>query len=350
MEDTLIIDGSFGEGGGQIVRSSLALSLVTGRSIVIENIRAGRKKPGLRRQHMTAARAAAEIGRAEIDGDAVGSRRLVFRPTDIVPGDYRFSVGTAGSTTLVLQTVLPALMIARGESNLTLEGGTHNPFAPPYDFLTRAYLPLVARMGPQVTATLKRPGFFPAGGGRFDVHVRPVETLGPLNLLERGETATPRVRALVANLPEHIARRECDTIARKAGWPKSCCTVEQLAGSPGPGNVVMIEIASEHVTEVVTGFGKIGVRAERVAAGVLREARKYLDADAPVGEHLSDQLILPLGIGAWQGTGGGTFRTHAMSPHATTHLEILKRFLDVRAEAVRQGSDDWLVRIVPCPD
>jgi len=299
MTDMLTIDGSFGEGGGQIVRSSLALSLVTGRPVTIDHIRAGRKKPGLMRQHLTAVQAATKIGRASVEGDTLGSRHLVFEHGDVVPGDYHFAISTAGSTTLVLQTVLPALMTASGESNLVLEGGTHNPFAPPFDFLARTYLPLVASMGPKVTTALKRPGFYPAGGGCLEVHIQPATSLGPLELNERGPIVSRRVRALVANLPRHIAQRECDTITEKTGWDASCFSVEEANGSRGPGNVVMIELESEQVTEVFTGFGKMGVRAEQIASGVLRDARHYLKADAPVGEYLADQLMLPLGIGAW---------------------------------------------------
>ncbi|MEE8451935.1 MAG: RNA 3'-terminal phosphate cyclase [Thermoguttaceae bacterium] len=347
MAEMITIDGSHGEGGGQIVRSSLALSLLTGRPFAIDNIRAGRKKPGLMRQHLTAAEAAAQIGRAEIEGAAIGSRRLVFRPGEVTPGDYYFSVGTAGSTTLVLQTVLPALMVARGPSNLTLEGGTHNPFAPPFDFLTKSYLPLIARMGPEIAVTLQRPGFYPAGGGRLEVQISPVDSLGPLELTERGEILSQRVRALVANLPRHIAQRECDTIAKKTGWNESCFCVEEIEGSHGPGNVVMIELESADVTEVCTGFGRIGVRAEQVASSVLRDARKYLGADVPVGGYLTDQLMLPLGIGAWQGTGGGTFRAMDFSLHAKTHAEIIERFLDIHVNATQQGPDDWQVQILP---
>ncbi|NQU26111.1 MAG: RNA 3'-terminal phosphate cyclase [Candidatus Nealsonbacteria bacterium] len=347
MTDTLTIDGSFGEGGGQIIRSALGLSLVTGRAFAIDKIRAGRKKPGLMRQHLTAVLAAAEIGRAEVEGAEIGSRRLAFWPGEVVPGDYRFSVGTAGSTTLVLQTVLPALLIADGPSNLTLEGGTHNPFAPPLDFLARSYLPLVERMGPTVTATLERPGFYPAGGGRFDVQVRPAGSLGPLTLNERGEITAKRVRAMVANLPRHIAECECRTIAKKTGWDEACFCVDEVR-SAGPGNVVMIELESQHVTEVFTGFGKIGVKAEHVASGTLNAARRYIKAGAPVGEYLADQIMLPMAIGAWQGTGGGEFHTFGLSMHAKTHLEIIERFLGVRTEAVQLGRDDWQVRIADC--
>ena len=347
MTDMIEIDGSFGEGGGQIVRSSLALSLVTGRAFTIENIRAGRKKPGLMRQHLTAVRAATEVGQATVEGDAIGSRRLVFVPGDVIPGNYHFSIGTAGSTTLVLQTVLPALMIARGESKLTLEGGTHNMFAPPFDFLQKTYLPLVCRMGPRIDAVLHRPGFYPAGGGCFTVNVKPAESLGRLELIDRGEIAARWVRAIVANLPEHIARRECDAIAKKTNWDETCFSVEKIDGSQGPGNIVVIELESPSVTEVITGFGKVGVKAEGVATKALQEARHYIKADVPVGEHLADQIMLPMAIRAWQGSGGGSFRTLGLSMHSKTHLEIIKMFLGIEATVVQNGRDDWLVTIMP---
>jgi len=167
------IEGSQGEGGGQILRSALALSLITATPFCIENIRAGRAKPGLLRQHLTAVNAAAEIGSAEMIGASIGSTRLEFKPGKVRAENYSFAVGTAGSATLVLQTVLPALLTHSEPSTLTLEGGTHNPFAPPYDFLARTFLPLIARMGPRVTTHLERAGFYPAGGGRFTVSIEP---------------------------------------------------------------------------------------------------------------------------------------------------------------------------------
>jgi RNA 3'-terminal phosphate cyclase (ATP) len=341
----LTIDGSQGEGGGQVLRSSLTLSLLTGRPLVIENIRAGRKRPGLGQQHRTAVAAAAEVSRAEVEGNAVGSSRLVFRPGAVRAGQYTFRVGTAGSATLVFQTVLPALMLADGESHLTLEGGTHNPLAPPVDFLAKSYLPLLRRLGPAVDVDLARPGFYPAGGGRFTAQIRPARQLGRLELTRRGDLRTRRVRAVVANLPRHIAQRECRTIADQTGWEEDCFSIEEVSGSRGPGNVVMIELEAENVTEVFTGFGRLGVRAEEVALHALREAQDYLAAGVPVGKHLADQLLLPLGVGAHLGSGGGEFRTTALSLHATTHLGILRQFLDLDAVVERKGQDDWLVRI-----
>ena len=346
-ESILTIDGSQGEGGGQVLRSSLAMSLVTGRPFVIDNIRAGRKKPGLMRQHLTAVNAATKVSHADVTGATIGSSRLEFRPGKVESGSYTFSVGTAGSTTLVLQTVLPALLLAEGESNLILEGGTHNPFAPPLDFLTKSYLPLLNRMEPKVSIDPMsiRPGFYPAGGGRFAVRIAPTRQLGRLEIMERGEIRARRVTALVANLPEHIGRRECRIIAEKTGWSEGSFMVEMVENSRGPGNVVLIELESENLTEVFTGFGQIGVRAEAVAAHVLDEARAYLAAGVPVGKYLADQLLLPLGIGAHFGTGGGAFRTMALSLHATTHIDILHRFLEIDAKVEQNGRDDVVVRI-----
>ena len=220
-EPMLTIDGSLGEGGGQILRSSLALSLVTGKPFVIENIRANRKKPGLMRQHLSAVRAAAEVSQARVEGAELGSTRLTFCPGTVRAGDYAFDVGSAGSATLVLQTVLPALLLAEGESNLTLRGGTHNPMAPPFDFLAKSYLPLVNRLGPTVEARLVRPGFYPVGRGEFSVRIQPARQLGRLELTDRGEIRAHRVRVLArqsaaahrrARVPDH---RPADRLERR---------------------------------------------------------------------------------------------------------------------------------------
>ncbi len=345
MEPVLKIDGSFGEGGGQVLRSSLALSLVTGKPFVIQRIRAHRKKPGLMRQHLSAVRAAAEVSQARVEGADLGSLQLRFCPGSVRAGDYTFDVGSAGSATLVLQTVLPALLRAEGESNLTLRGGTHNPMAPPFDFLAKSYLPLVNRLGPMVEARLLRPGFYPAGGGEFRVRIQPARQLGRLELTERGEIRAQRVRVWLAHLPRHIAERECRTIAQHTGWSDECFAIEEPSNASGPGNVVMIELEAEHVAEVFTSFGRIGVKAEEVALEALREAEEYLASGVPVGRHLADQIMLPLGIGAYFGAGGGTFRTLSLSAHATTHLEILRRFLDLDAKVEQDSRGNCLVQI-----
>ena len=334
------IDGSQGEGGGQILRSSLAMSLVTRRPFTITNIRAGRKKPGLMRQHLTAVNAATEVGQAKVTGATLGSAKLTFEPGEVRCGDYHFAVGTAGSTTLVLQTVLPPLLSAAGPSTLRLEGGTHNPSAPPYDFLARAFLPLINRMGPTVSATLVRPGFYPAGGGEFTVSITPAASLRPIELLERGAIKRVTATAKVAHLPRSIGEREVRTIAKKLNLADEDLAVEEIADSRGPGNIVTIEIESEHVTEVFTGFGERHVPAEAVADKAAQQARRYLSVDVPAGEYLTDQLLIPLAL-----AGRGTFRTLGLSRHAGTNIAVLKSFLDIEFEIDESPPVGCIVRV-----
>jgi len=332
----LVLDGSQGEGGGQILRSALALSLLTGTPFRIDNIRAGRARPGLMRQHLTAVQAAAAIGRADVSGAEVGGRSLFFRPGRPQPGDYAFSVGTAGSTTLVLQTVLPALITASGPSTLVLEGGTHNPASPPFEFLARTFLPVLARMGPQVVVTLERAGFYPAGGGRLRVQITPTPQLTPLVLHDRGEITRKRARAVVSNLPRAIAEREIARLAKRLEWPSTAFAIDEVA-SAGPGNIVLIELESEALTEVMVGFGEKGVRAESVADSAVDEVRAYLASDAPVGCHLADQLVLPLAL-----SGDGHFRTLPPTGHTRTQLQIIPRFLDgTHPRLTEQPDGSW---------
>ncbi len=337
---TITIDGSSGEGGGQILRSSLTLSLVTGTPLSIEKIRAGRKKPGLLRQHLTAVRAAAKIGRAKVDGATLGSQHISFTPETIRPGEYRFAVGTAGSATLVFQTVLPALMTADGPSQVTFEGGTHNPWAPPFDFLQETFLPIIRRMGPRVEATLQRAGFHPAGGGAFNVEVQPEKELRRLDLPDRGPIGQCRATALVSRLPLSIAEREVRTVLDRLDWPDDRAVAQEV-DSAGPGNCVMIRIASEHVTEVFTGFGRKGVRAEQVAAGAAEQAQRYLAAGVPVGEHLADQLLIPMAL-----AGGGTLNTLTPSSHLRTNIDVLRRFIDVQVQTEQLSDDAWQLSII----
>lgn len=338
----LTIDGSGGEGGGQIFRTSLTLSLVTGTPFRIDRIRAGRAKPGLMRQHLTALEAAAAVGEADVDGAAVGAQEIVFRPKRLRPGNYRFAVGTAGSAGLVLQTILLPLVIARARSSLTLEGGTHNPAAPPFEFLAEAFLPLLRRMGADVDARLERAGFYPAGGGRMTIDVTDRGSLASLHLVQRGRTLRRRARALVSRLSRQIADRELAVIRSRLGWDGDELEVVMLSeGMAGPGNVVLLSLESEHVVEVFTGFGEIGVRAEAVAERVAQEARRYLAADVPVGPHLADQLLLPMAL-----AGGGAFRTVPLSRHASTNLEVIGQFLGTSIDVTPVGDTavDVIVR------
>jgi RNA 3'-terminal phosphate cyclase (ATP) len=249
--------------------------------------------------------------------------KLTFKPGKVTPGDYSIAVGTAGSATLVLQTVLPALMLADGPSALRLEGGTHNPFAPPFDFLTKTFLPVLNRMGPTVTATLERPGFYPAGGGRFQVSVQPVEKLRPIELLERGEVEAKRGRILLAHLPDEVGARQGRMLRNKLNWPEDDIEIVRVKNSAGPGNVVMAEVESESVHEVFTGFGERDVPSGKVVGGVIDQVREYLAGSAPVGEYLADQLMVPLAL-----AGGGSYRAVKASLHARTNAEVFAKILD----------------------
>jgi RNA 3'-terminal phosphate cyclase (ATP) len=337
----ILIDGSFGEGGGQILRTALGLSLFTRQPFRIEKIRAGRRNPGLLRQHLTAVKAAARIGQAEVTGATIGSTQLTFAPGRVAPGRYNFAVGTAGSATLVLQTVLPALLISddlEQQTHLTLEGGTHNPFAPPFDFLAKAFLPLLERMGARIEARLERYGFYPAGGGCFEIAITPVKRLEPIELSERGRILDRRATSIVAHLPRNVAERELGVVNKKLSWPWEWLEAESITNSPGPGNVIMLEIESENVTEVFTGFGERGVAAEAVADQAVIAARRYLASDVAVGEHLADQLLLPMALAR-----GGSFTTIPPSRHTTTNIEIIRKFLDVEIAAEQITNRSWRI-------
>lgn len=336
------IDGSQGEGGGQILRTALSLSMITGEAFRIDNIRAKRSRPGLMRQHLTAVRAAAEISEASVGGAEIGASTLTFRPGGVRPGDYIFAIGTAGSTTLVLQTVLPALMQASAPSRLTLEGGTHNPHCPPFDFLETAFLPILRRQGVGVAATLERPGFYPAGGGRFIVEIEPAMSLARLDINTRGAAVSRHAVVTVANLPFEIASREAKAIGREMEWSESEVTMRTETRSQGPGNVLVLTVAFEEVTEVFTGFGERGVSAENVVARAAKNLRRYLASDAAVGPHLADQLLLPFAL-----AGGGSFTTLRPSQHALTNAEVIKAFLPLRPVFRQDGDKLWRVEIGP---
>lgn len=336
----LEIDGALGEGGGQILRTSLALSMCLSKPFKIVNIRATRKNPGLRPQHLAAVNAAAEISHASKEGAVLGSQQLIFHPHGIFPGHYDLSIGTAGSTTLVLQTVLPALMLADSPSSLNLEGGTHNPLAPPFDFLEQAFLPLINRMGPTITTTLERPGFFPKGGGRFRVNIQPTAKLKPLNLLERGEIVQQRAQILLAHLPQHIAQRERAVIAENLNLADDCLTIRSNDSAFGPGNVVTVIVQSENVTEVFTGFGERGVPAEVVAGKVVKAVKHYLRTGIAVGPYLADQLLLPIAL-----AGESSFLTSEPSQHTLTNMSVIKEFMQTDFTLQEISPDVWQIEL-----
>lgn len=326
------INGSMGEGGGQVLRTSLALSMVTGQPFVINNIRAGRRKPGLLRQHLTAVKAATEVSCAQVNGAALGSDSIEFTPGPISAGTYSFSIGSAGSTTLVLQTVLPALMLANGPSKLIIEGGTHNPFAPTVYFLTKCFLPVLAKMGPKVDVELVRHGFFPAGGGQIRVSIEPAERLSPLDLIERGDITRRLAISTVAGLPGAIADRELETVAKKLDLTNNEIKHDLLGDGLGPGNVLSIELESDQLTEVITGFGEKSVSSEKVARIASKRAKEYISSGVPVGLHLADQLLIPLAL-----AGEGAFRTGVLTRHTKTNIDVIESFTGHRFNVVEDA-------------
>ncbi|HEX8380585.1 MAG TPA: RNA 3'-terminal phosphate cyclase [Allosphingosinicella sp.] len=336
----ILIDGSEGEGGGQVLRTSLALSILTGKPFRIEKIRANRSRPGVMRQHVTAVEAACAVGGAECEELAVGASELSFVPGKVKPGEHRFAVGTAGSTSLVLQTILPPLILADGPSSLVLEGGTHNIHAPPFDFLDRVFLPILNRMGPQVTARLVRPGFYPAGGGRIEVEIEPCPRLSRLDLLERGELRSVMARALVAALPGDIAVRELAAVREVLGWPEESRRIEQLPERLGPGNILMLEAVFDHAGELVSGFGQLGVPAQVVGQKAAKRMAGYLACSAVAGPYLADQLLLPMAL-----AGGGSFTTVKPTQHCRTGAEVIAKFLDVRITFEEKDDGCHLVRV-----
>lgn len=330
----IMIDGSLGEGGGQILRSSLTLSMVIGKPFTIENIRAGREKPGLMRQHLTAVKAAAAVCGAEISHAEIGSTRLVFEPGRVAAGAHEFNIGSAGSTLLVLQTVLLPLALAGAHSRLVIQGGTHNLAAPPFEFIARSFLPLLERMGFRMAIQLIRPGFFPAGGGEIVVEIEPSGKLEPLVLESRGALVRRRVEAQVVNLPISIAKREVKRAGAILGWPEAELAACQIEGATGVGNTVLIEVEHEALIEIFTGVGRRGVSADAVAGAAAKEARDYLAATHAVGSHLADQLLLPMALGA-----GGRFTTGPLSDHTRTNIATLQRFLEtpVHVHSIKEG-------------
>ncbi|MCP4449424.1 MAG: RNA 3'-terminal phosphate cyclase [Myxococcales bacterium] len=324
MSEEVHIDGSCGEGGGQILRTSLALAALRGQPLRISKIRAGRSKPGLRRQHLTCARAITELCDGTLQGDALGSSELFLTPGTVKAGDYHFSVGTAGSACLVFQTVLWPLLFAEGNSRVVFEGGTHNAFAPPFDFIERVFLPIVQRMGAKVSLHFERAGFMPAGGGRFVAEIEGGCALSPIEICETKPIVERRATALVANLPGTIAIRELREIRTILGWKNEECLPRVTQDDGGPGNVLLLEVAREDVSEIASVIGVRSLPAEDVAAVGAKAINAHIDADAPVGQCLADQLVIPFAL-----AGGGRFRTSELSEHATTNIDVVKRFCDV---------------------
>lgn len=317
----ITIDGSFGEGGGQILRSSLALSAITGEPVRIENVRAKRSKPGLLRQHLTALNAVTEICGGRATGAELGSSEVSLRPGSVRAGKYAFSVGSAGSANLVLQTVLPVLLHLGEPSTVTVQGGTHNPSSPPFDFLTECFFPVLRKIGYRVDGRLNAYGYYPAGGGEVVAEVGVPNALCAFESLDRGEEVSRSLEALVSNLPGEIAKRELETASKILGIDYETGCKYRFTESRGPGNALFGRLVYESGTALMAQFGQKGVSAEQVAKRLAKQMKTFASSSATVDHHLADQLLLPMALAQ-----GGAFATLRPSLHTTTNAEVIRRF------------------------
>lgn len=325
------IDGAAGEGGGQVLRTALSLALCTGTAFRISAIRGRRPRPGLMRQHLACVNAALAISGATARGAELGSLELVFEPGPVTAGDHVFQVGSAGSCTLVLQTVLPPLMRASGPSRIVLGGGTHNPMAPPYTFLERSVAPLLHRLGIGLDLELARYGFYPAGGGRIHATIVPAARgLSPFDLVERGASVDAYAECLAPGLPPRVAEREWQALSKALGWPDDRLRPTPIRADEGPGNALIVTLVHDQVTEVITGFGEKGLASERVARGVASRVRAHHTATGALGPWLADQWLLPLALAVAERGRGARFTCTSLTGHTTTNMAVIEAFLPVR--------------------
>jgi RNA 3'-terminal phosphate cyclase (ATP) len=292
------------------------------------------------RQHVTAVEAACAIGGGSCEGLAVGTSEITFTPGAVKPGEYHFAVGTAGSTSLVLQTVLMPLVLANGPSRLVLEGGTHNIFAPPFDFIARSFLPIINRMGPTVEAKLVRHGFYPRGGGRIEIDITPAP-LKQIECLERGMSLAQSATAIFAAIPPEVADREINVVRKMLPqWPEEAISVRELPEDQGPGTILLLEAQFENVTEIVSGFGKLGLSAEKLAGTAANRMAGYLASGAFAGPYLADQLLLPFAV-----AGGGTYTSVKPSQHCRTAADIISRFLPLHCSFTEREGGTHVVTV-----
>ncbi len=341
-ERTIKIDGSFGEGGGQVLRTSLSLSVLTGRPLEITGIRAGRTKPGLRPQHLTAVRALAVVCAGELRGDAISSQKLTLRPGDRpTGGEYVFDVGdaapggSAGAVTLIAQALLLPLALSSRSSRVTLRGGTHVPWSPSFHYLVDVFLPVMNRIGCGAEAQLKAWGWYPVGQGEIELVVQPTRGLTSLQWMERGELARVSGVAAVTNLPAHIPQRmasRANNLLRGAGMTGRVEALRARGAAAGAGIFLTAEYA--HGPAGFSALGRKGLPAEKVAEEACEGLfEHHQDVPAAVDPHLADQLIVPLALAA----GNSAFTTSKITRHTLTSIHIVRQFLEAGIEVEHRG-------------
>ncbi|MDH5856201.1 RNA 3'-terminal phosphate cyclase [Lampropedia aestuarii] len=349
------IDGASGEGGGQVLRTALALSMITGQPLQIRHIRAKRPKPGLMRQHLTCVHAAAAISGAAVTGAQLGSSQLEFAPQAVRPGEYRFAMETAGSCTLVLQTIWPALMLADAPSRIHLSGGTHNPMAPCFHFVQRSYAPLLAKLGAASTLALQRMGFAPAGGGVIEALIEPASVpLTPLDLVTRGTSLGGYAESYAPGLARNIAHRELQQLGQMLGWSyeKKQLRIGPCKQHEGPGNALLVTLEYANTTQVMSRLGQKNTSAEQVANQLAKAVRRFqMREEAVLDEYLADQWALPLALAVSRSGQAAQFTCTDISLHASTNFSVIEQFLPVRfmyEQCTGKHHAYWLVRCAPC--
>lgn len=330
------IDGSHGEGGGQILRTTLALAALLGRPVEIRNIRAGRKKSGLRPQHLMAVKAMTLITGATVRGAELGSVHLSFQPQKLFSGSYSLDVGTAGSVSLVLQTMLPALNFADARSQVIVTGGTHVPWSPCFHYLGGVFVPALQRMGGSVRVEISRWGWYPKGGGKVIASVSPVPELIGVDFIQRGEMLGAYLLSAVSNLPESIAERQRDQVLKRfRDHSDEVPRVDLVTGpSPGQGTVVFLRAEFKNGAGGFTSLGKRGKPAEKVADDACSDYFGFMSSGAAVDEHLADQLVLYMAIAR----GRSSFITTRITEHLKTNMWVIEQFLPVRFEVDEESS------------
>ena len=337
------IDGSFGEGGGQILRTSLALSALTDQPIHLQHIRANRSQPGLRPQHLTAVLAAAKITRATLQGASKGSREITFEPSGLFPGKFNFVIPTAGAVSLVLQTISLPLSFAGSRSKVTLTGGTHVRWSPIFHYILEQWLPWMHQRNFRAHLELQHAGFYPRGGGSVTANILPCNDLQPFTCLDRG--ALVRIRGLsgVANLEKSIAKRQKHQALKRLYEVCPDSKIQEInLPAPGKGTFILLRAEFEHCgTACYTALGAPGKPAERVADEAVNKLLTFLATDATVDHYLADQILLPLAVIK----GASSFRTNKVTQHLLTNAFVIKRFLPVKIDIEGELDQPGLVRV-----
>ena len=320
------IDGRYGEGGGQILRTALTLSALFAVPLHIHHIRGNRKKPGLRPQHLTAAQALAKITGARVEGVTVGSCELVFEPGTITGGNYYFQIGTAGSTGLALQAIIPVLLFGKTPSQIKVTGGTHVPWSPSFHYLEAIFAPTLKKMGGAVSFEIEQWGWYPKGGGSVISKIDNTQGLTAIHLSDRGKLFDFHILSAVSNLPLSIAERQRDhTLGRIDHLGLSPCIRIEDAPSRGQGTVLFLAAQFEGSTGGFTSLGRKGKRAEAVADDACNEFLSFLDSKGVIDVHLADQLVLYMALAR----GRSTLVTETITDHLLTNVWVIEQFAPV---------------------